>query len=229
MRARVTQGSTGAALQEVASDIYQMKRIGAEAVCQCALEIIACRPDDHALCAHLTQQVADEFRHVQMFARLLDSNHLSRPPMAFVRAYAALMRKISAQNDRLLALIVSIEMCTSAEIVAMQQLSAFSELTEFLVLLNDEERHSAVALEVRNSLSTPRSAIEKAEATLAAVSMSLIAVLLWWPARHRHYEKLGLDTLLFVDQVVERASSRLRPLGVAFPQQIVRRAARVLL
>lgn len=227
-----TYGSTAdevnsAALQVVLTDIYQLKLVASEVVCQCALDLIALTPGDVVLHQRLSSQVADEFRHVEMFAKRLESDRPKVDPR-FVRAFRSLMRRVARSEGRLLALVAAIELCTSVEVVAMRQLVSTCPIPELLRLGEDEEQHSRLIEDIASIL--PEQGLsERAAATATAVLAGLIAVALWWPTRYRQYAQLGLDVPLFVNDVIDRTTGRLDRIRVPIPARTLRTLASALL
>jgi tRNA isopentenyl-2-thiomethyl-A-37 hydroxylase MiaE len=216
----------------VVRDIYYMKLMAVEVVSQLALDTIAAMPHDSAAFAELSEQIREELDHLNQCRLLLAEHGSFKARPDYVSRFARMMRASGGWRRRTLPLAVATILCISVERAAMRQLGAASnadaEICAMLKTLGtDEEHHYKLVGDVVAPGAAARASFpERMRSYLLMLRLTATTLLRWWPRQAPVYRTTGLDTDVFVEEVIDYAYHALRPLQVVFPRAFALRLAR---
>ena len=216
-------------------DVFYMKQMAVEVVSQLALDTIANMPTDSAIFSQLLEQVQEEYEHLNLCRSLLAKRDALGVRPNYVGKFVSVMRSCARKRRRTLPLAAAVILCMAVERSAMQQLgritTADREMTElFHELGADEEEHYRLVTGVAApSAAAMASLTERARAHLVMFRVALVTLISWWPRQRGTYQACGLDTEVFLLDVLKYASDGLLPIGLFFPRRTVLRLARISL
>jgi tRNA isopentenyl-2-thiomethyl-A-37 hydroxylase MiaE len=216
-------------------DVYYMKQMAVEVVSQLALDTMASMPTDSAIFSQLLEQVQEEYQHLNRCRSLLAKRGALGTRPGYVRRFVSVMRTCAKKRRRTLPLAAAVILCIAVERSAMQQLgritTADREITElFRELGADEEEHYRLVTGVAAPCAAAMASLtERAWAHLLMLRLALITLVYWWPSQRETYRACGLNTEIFLLDVLEYVSKGLLPIKLFFPRRAVSRLARLSL
>jgi hypothetical protein len=216
----------------VVRDIYYMKLMAVEVVCQLALDTMAVTPSDSGLFQKLAEQLQEESEHLNLCRMHLARRDAFAARPAYVGDFARMMRLYGGRRRRTLPLAVAVVLCVVVESVALGQLaSARIPDPELCALLHklgedEEEHYHLVTRIVAPAAASRASLLERAATHMILLRIANITLRKWWPGQALSYRTLGLDLNSFLEDVMQRSSQALRPLGLFFPKELLLRLAR---
>lgn len=216
-------------------DVYYMKQMAVEVVSQLALDTIANMPTDSAVFSQLLEQVQEEYAHLNRCRALLAKRDALGTRPRYVRHFVSVMRSCARKRRRTLPLAAAVILCIAVERSAMQQLVRITiddrEITElFQELGADEEEHYRLVTGVAAPCAAGKaSLLERARTHLVMLRVALITLVRWWPRQRRTYQACGLNTEVFLLDVLGYASRGLFPIGLLFPRRAILRLAKISL
>jgi tRNA isopentenyl-2-thiomethyl-A-37 hydroxylase MiaE len=219
----------------VVRDIYYLKLLAVEVVCQLALDTVAGLPKDSLLFSQLVEQVQEELDHLNKCRIFLSERNAFDNKPGYVRHYARVMRSCARRRRRTLPLAVAVLFCIAVEKTAMKQIAGIStsdqQMSELLEQLgaDEEDHYKLVASVVAPDAASRASRLERVRAYVLMLRITAITLLEWWPRRAADYQYLGLRVDIFLEEMLECASRAIRPLGLFFPQRGLLRLARMAL
>ena len=219
----------------VLRDVYYMKLIAVEVVSQLALDTIAFIPRESGVFLRLVEQVHEEFEHLNHCRSVLAGHEAFGVKPPYVRQFARMMRSYGGRRHRTLPLAVAVILCISVERSAMQQLARASvskrQISHLLHTLgtDEEEHYDLVVRVVAPCVAARASLLERMLAYLIMLQITLVTLTRWWPRRVGDYQSLGLNVGRFVEDMLDYASTAMRPLGLLFPRSILLRLTKMVL
>ena len=216
-------------------DIYYLKLLAVEVVCQLALDTVSQCPKDSLLYSQLVEQVQEELDHLNKCRLFLCERDAFETRPTYVRHYTRVMRSYARHRQRALPLAVAVLFCIAVEKSAMEQMSRISttdpQLSALLEQLGaDEEDHYRLVAGVAAPVAASKaSRLERLRAHVLMLRITAITLREWWPQRAADYQDLGLKVDIFLEKMLECASRAIRPLGLFFPQRTLLRLARIAL
>jgi tRNA isopentenyl-2-thiomethyl-A-37 hydroxylase MiaE len=219
----------------VVRDIYYLKLLAVEVVCQLALDTVSECPKDSLLYSQLVEQVQEELNHLNQCRIFLSERNAFETKPGYVRHYTRVMRSYARRRRRTLPLAVAVLFCIAVEKSAMEQMARIStsdpQISELLEQLGaDEEDHYKLVASVAAPCAVSKaSRLERIRAYGLMLRITAITLREWWPRRAADYQDLGLRVDIFLEQMLEYASRAIQPLGFFFPQRGLLRLARIAL
>ncbi len=219
----------------VIRDIYYMKLLAVEVVCQLALDTVSELPKDSLLFSQLIEQVQEELDHLNKCRIFLSERDAFETKLSYVRQYTRVMRSYARRRRRTLPLAVAVLFCIAVEKTAMTQIGGIStsdpQISELLEKLgaDEEDHYKLVTSLVAPCAASRASRLERIRAYVLMLRITAITLLEWWPRRAADYQYLGLRVDIFLEEMLECASGAIQPLGLFFPQRGLLRLARIAL
>lgn len=219
----------------VVRDIYYLKLLAIEVVCQLALDTVSERPKDSPLFSQLVEQIQEEIDHLNQCRIFLSQRDALETSPRYVQRYSRVMRSCASRRHRTLPLAVAVLFCIAVEKSAMEQIAKASvsdwQIADLLKKLgaDEEDHYKLVASVVAPCAAAKASLLERAYAYALMLRLTAITLLVWWPRRAADYEYLGLKVDLFLEEMLDYAARAIRPLGLLFPQRPLLRLARIAL
>ena len=110
----------------VVRDIYNLKLLAIEVVCQLALDTVSERPKDSPLFSQLVEQIQEEIDHLNQCRIFLSQRDALETSPPYVQPYSRVMRSCASRRHRTLPLAVAVLFCIAVEKSAMEQIAKAS-------------------------------------------------------------------------------------------------------
>ena len=216
-------------------DIYYLKLLAIEVVCQLALDTVSGRPKDSPLFSQPVEQIQEEINHLnqcRIFLSHRDALETSPPTYDVIAGSCALVPAAATGPFLWRSLFF---FCIAVEKSAMEQIAKASvsdwQIADLLKKLgaDEEDHYKLVASVVAPCAAAKASLLERAYAYALMLRLTAITLLVWWPRRAADYEYLGLKVDLFLEAMLDYAARAIRPLGLFFLQRPLLRLGRIAL